>query len=89
MLSGTSDGEEDFDVLGPATWSIEVCLLTGAGVSSVIHDTFLAFQLMRRIAINASSLGVTWIALEYGRRIQWCLYEAARIWRLKAPLGIG
>ena len=40
------------------------------------------------IAINVSSSGVTRIALEYGKRIQWCLYEAAWIWRLKAPLGI-
>ena len=59
----------------------------GARVSSVIHGTFLAFRCTRRIAINASSSGVTWIALEYGKCIQWCLYEAVWIWRLKAPLG--
>ena len=41
----------------------------------------------RHIAINVSSSEVAWFALEYKKRIQWCLYEAARIWRLKAPLG--
>ena len=32
--------------------------------------------------------GITRTTSKYGRRIKWCLYEAARIWRLKAPLGI-
>ena len=31
--------------------------------------------------------GIMRTASKYGRHIQWCLYEAARIWRLKAPLG--
>ena len=87
MLSGTSDGEEDFDIPGPITRLIELCLPTGARVFSVIHGAFLAFWRTRRIAINVSSSGVARIALEYGKRIQWCLYEAARIWRQKAPFG--
>ena len=86
-MSGTSDGEEDFDVPGPITRLIGLCLLTGARVFSIIHGTFLAFRRTRRIAVNVSSSGVAWIALEYEKRIQWCLYEAAQIWRLKAPLG--
>ena len=32
---------------------------------------------------------MTWIASIYGVCIQWCLYEAAQIWRLRVPLGIG
>ena len=78
-----------FNILGPITRSIELCFLTGARASSVIHGAFLAFRRTRRIAINVSSSGITRIALEYRKRIQWCLYEAARIWRLKAPLGTG
>ena len=74
---------------GPITWSIELCFLTGARASSVVHGAFLTFQRTRRIAINVSSSGITRIVLEYGKPIQWCLYEAARIWRLKAPLGTG
>ena len=31
---------------------------------------------------------MTWIALVYGMCIQWRLYEATRIWRLRVPLGI-
>ena len=86
-MSESSDGEEDFDVPGPITRSIGLCLLTGTRVFLVIHGTILAFRRTRRIAINVSSSGVARIALEYVKRIQWCLYEAARIWRLKAPLG--
>ena len=33
--------------------------------------------------------GMTWIASLYGMCIQWHLYEAAWIWRLRVPLGIG
>ena len=73
----------------PITRSIELYFLTGARASPVIHCTFLAFRRTRRIAINVSSSVVTRIALEYGKRIQWCLYETTQIWRLKAPLGIG
>ena len=89
LLSGTLDGKQGFDILGPITWLIELCFLAGARASSVIHGTFLAFQRTRHIAINISSSGIMRIALEYGKRIQWCLYEAAWIWRLKAPLGTG
>ena len=88
MLPGSSDGEEDFDVLGLMSWSVESCFLMGAKVSSAIHGTFLVFRHTRCTVINAFSLGITRIALEYGRRIQWRLYEAAQIWRLKAPLGM-
>ena len=89
MLLGSSDGEEDFDVLGPTSWLVESCFLMGARVSSAIHGTFLAFWRTRRTIINASSLGIARIASEYGKCIQWRLYETTRIWRLKAPLGIG
>ena len=89
MLPGSSDEEEDFDVLGPTSWPIESCFLMGVRVSSASHGTLLVFRRMRRAVINAFSLGITRIALEYGRRILWLLYEAAQIWRLKAPLGIG
>ena len=89
MLPGSSDGEEDFDVLGPTSWPVESFFLMGARVSSAIHGTFLAFRRTRRTIINASSLGIVRIASEYGKRIQWRLYETTRIWRLKALLGIG
>ena len=89
MLLGFSDGEEDFDVLGPKLRSVESCSLMGARVSLATYGTLLAFRRTRCIAINAPSLGITRIASEYGRRIQWCLNEVARIWRLKAPLGTG
>ena len=89
MLPGSSNGEEDFDVLGPMSWPVESCFLMGARVSSDFHGTFLAFRRTRRTIINASSLGIARIASKYGKRIQWCLYETTRIWRLKAPLGIG
>ena len=48
----------------------------GARVSSAVHGTFLAFRHTRCTVINASSLGIMRIASEYGRRIQWSLYEA-------------
>ena len=89
LLSGASNEEQGLDILRLITRSIELCFLTVARASSVIHGTFLAFRRMTCIAINVSSLRVTQIALEYGKCIQWCLYEAARIWRLKTPLGTG
>ena len=89
MLPRSSDGEEDFDVLGPTSWPVESCFLMGAKVSSATHGTLLTFRRTRCTVINAFSLGIMRIASEYGRRIRWRLYEAARIWRLKAPLGIG
>ena len=89
MLPGSSDGEEDFDVLGPTSWSVESCFLVGARVSSSTHGTLLAFRRTRCIVINAFFLGITRIASVYGMGIQWRLYEAARIWKLKVPLGIG
>ena len=91
MLFGSSDGGggENFDIIGPTSWPVESCFLMGARVSSVIHGTFLAFRRTRRTVINASFLGIVRIASKYGRRIQWRLYETTRIWRLKAPLGMG
>ena len=77
-MSGPSDREEDFDVLGPTSWSVDFFLLTGARVSSVIYGTLLAFRRTRYIAINASSLGITRIASKYGRRIQWRLPKNSR-----------
>ena len=59
----------------------------GAYGFSLAYDMLLAHRRTRRIAINVSFSGVARIALEYGKRIQWCLYEVARIRRLKVPLG--
>ena len=89
MLNGSSDREEDFDVLGPTSWLVESCFLMGVRVPSSTHGTLLALQLTRCIVINAFFLGMTRIASVYGMGIQWCLYEAAWIWKLKVPLGIG
>ena len=61
----------------------------GVRVSSSTHGMLLALRCMRCIVINAFFLGITRIALIYGICIQWCLYEATRIWKLKVPLGIG
>ena len=89
MLLGSSDGEEDFDVLGPTSWPVESCFLMGVRVPSSTHSTLLAFRRMRCIVINAFLLGITRIASVYRMCIQWRLYEAAGIWKLKIPLGIG
>ena len=89
MLPGSSDGEEDFDVLGPISWPIESCFPMGARVSSSTHGTLLALRRTRCIVINAFFLEITRITSVYGMCIQWRLYEAARIWKLKVPLGIG
>ena len=89
MLPGSSDGEEDFDVLGPTSWSIESYFPMGARVSSSTHGTLLALQRTWCIVINALFLGITRIVLVYGMCIQWRLYEAERIWKLKVPLGLG
>ena len=89
MLPGSSDGEEDFDVLGPTSWLVESCFPMGAKVSLSNHGTLLALRRTRCIVINAFFLGITQIASVYGMCIQWCLYEAARIWQLRVHLGIG
>ena len=89
MLPGSSDGEEDFDVLGPKSWPVESCFPMGARVSSATHGTLLTFRRMRCIVINAFFLGITLIASVHGMCIQWRLYEVAWIWKLKVPLGIG
>ena len=88
MLSDSSDGEEDFDVIGPISWPVESCSPMGARVSSSTQGMLLALRRTRCIVINAF-LGMMRIASVYGMCIQWSLYEAARIWRLKVPLGIG
>ena len=89
MLPGSLDGEEDFDVLGPKSWPVESCFPMGAKVSSASHGTLLTFRCTRCIVINAFFLGITQTASIYGMCIQWRLYEVARIWMLKVPLGIG
>ena len=89
MLPGSSDGEEDFDILRPISWPIESCFPMGATVSSSTHGTLLALRRTRCIVINAFFLGITRIASLFGMCIQWHLYEAAWIWKLKVPLGIG
>ena len=89
MLPGSSDGEEDFDVLGPTSWPVESCFPIGVRVSLSTHGTLLALRRTRCIVINAFFFGITRIASIYGMCIQWRLYEAAQIWKLKVPLGIG
>ena len=51
---------------------------------------FLRLPMARswRFVINAFFLGIARIASIYGMCIQWRLHEAARIWKLKVPLGI-
>ena len=61
----------------------------GVRVSLATHGTLLTFQRMRCIVTNAFFLEITRIASVYGMCIKWHLYEAARIWELKVPLGIG
>ena len=61
----------------------------GARVSSSTHDTLLVLRLTRRIVMNVFFLGIMQIASIFRRCIQWRLYEATRIWKLKVPLGIG
>ena len=70
MLPESSNGEDDFDILEPTSWPVESRFLMGAKVSSAIHGTFLVFRHTRCTVINAFSLGITRIALKYGRRIQ-------------------
>ena len=89
MLPSSSDREEEFDVLGLTSWPIESCFLMGVRVPSSTHGTLLALRCTRCIVINAFFLEITRIALVYGICIQWRLYEAAWIWKLKVPLGIG
>ena len=77
MLPGSSDGEEDFDVLRPTSWPVESCFLIGVRVPSSTHGTLLALRRTRCIVINAFFLGITRIASVYEMCIQWRLYEAA------------
>ena len=89
MLPGSLGGEEDFDILGPKSWPVESCFPMGARVSSATQGTLPTFRRTRCIVINAFFLRITRIASVYGMCIQWHLYEAARIGKLKVPLGIG
>ena len=89
MLPSSSGGEEDFDVLGPKSWLVESCFPMSARVSLATYGMLLTFRRTRCIVINAFLLGIARIASVYGMCIQWRLYEAARIWKLKVPLGIG
>ena len=61
----------------------------GTRISSATHGMLLTFQRTRCIVINAFFLGITRIASVYEMCIQLRLYEAAQIWKLKVPLGIG
>ena len=88
MLPGSSNGEEDFDDLGPISWLVKSCFLMGVRVPSSTHGTLLALRRTRCIVINGFFLGITRIASIWGMCIQWRFYEAARIWKLKVPLGI-
>ena len=88
MMLGSLDGEEDFDILGPISWPVESWSPMDAKVSSSTQGTLLALQRTRCIVINAF-WGMTRIASVYEMCIQMRLYEAAQIWQLKVPLGIG
>ena len=88
MLLDSLDKEEDFDVLGPVSWPVESCSPMGVRVSSSTQATLLVLRRTRCIVINAF-LGMMRIASIYGMCIQWHPYEAAWIWRLKVPMGIG
>ena len=83
LLSGSSDGEEDFDILGPTSWPVESCFPMGARVSLSTHDTLLALRRMRCVVMNAFFFGIMRISSVFGMCIQWRLYEAAQIWKLK------
>ena len=85
----SSDREENFDILGPKSWPVESCFPMGARVSSATHGTLLTFWRSRCIVINAFFLGIMRITSVYKMCIQWRLYEAAWIWKLEVPLGIG
>ena len=87
MLPGSSDGEHDFEGLGPKLWPVESCFPMGAKVSPATHGTLLTFRRTRCIVINAFFLGITWIASVYGMCIQWHLYEAAQILEVEGSLG--
>ena len=52
MLPGSSDGEEDFDVLEPMSWPVESCSPIGTGASSPVQGTLLVFRCTRCTAIN-------------------------------------
>lgn len=89
MLLGSLDENEDFDVLGLTSWLVESCFFMSVRVPSSTHGTLLALWRTRCIVINAFFLGITRIVSVYEMCIQWRLYEAAWIWKLKVPLGIG
>ena len=86
MLPGSSDREEDFDVLGPISWPVESYSPMGARVSSSTQGTLLVLRCIRCIVINAF-LGMTRIASVYGMCIQWRLYEVARDLAVEGFLG--
>ena len=52
LMPGSSDGEEDFDVLGPISWPVEFCSPMGARASSPAQGTLLAFRYARCAIIN-------------------------------------
>ena len=52
MLFGSSDKEEDFDVLGPIPWLVESCSPMGVRASLPTQGTLLAFQCTRCTVIN-------------------------------------
>ena len=53
MLPGSSDGEEDFDVLGPTSWPVKTCSPMSARVFSPAQGTLLAFRHTGCIVISA------------------------------------
>ena len=68
-------------------WSVESCSPMDARASSFAQGTFLAFRRTRCTVINTF---MGWHgSLQYTECIQWHLYEAVQIWRLRVPLEIG
>ena len=89
MLPSSSDGEEDFDILKPTLWPVESCFLMGVR-GSFVYPWHTPDASVYEVHCHQCFLfGETRIASVYEMCIQWRLYEAMRIWKLKVPLGIG
>ena len=52
LLPGSSDGEEDFDILEPISWPVEFCSPMGARAFLPAQGTLLAFRRTRCTLIN-------------------------------------
>ena len=71
MLPGSSDEEEDFDVLGPISWPVESCSPIGARASLPTQGTLLACWRTRCTVIN------TFIGWHKSLRYTKCVFNGA------------